>query len=1273
MKMWFLLLLIYSSTNTEPVQTQSKGKVILRGGENPCEGYVEIYYNNTAGYVGDKHWDTSAEKVVCRATQCGTPNSTATKNVARLMNRTVWLNELQCSGNENTLWDCRGYPAPGVSFCQKPTVKMIKCSDQVEINLVPSLCQGAAHYFKVEKKTRSGYFCKDNWGDKDREMAEQLCRSLGCGGFKGIPNLEETTKEDFRGSEKTVVDCAGIDPVSNLWQCIRKNAKCRDPVAVTCEEHKTLRLKGNRTNVCSGQLLVDQNGEWKPVKENTSISNNFCKMMHCGDIKNHTYADHNLHLTCTDTVKVVLLNNGKEESKCFGSVHVSVNGINKAVCGTKWTQENSETVCKELNCGKSISWSLQRVGSTPGMMDSVKCTSQESSLWHCKAKHRMNLSCQQVPYVICSGSVEFRLADGPGKCAGRLDVQHGGVWNKVAKSGWDEKYSDNICQRLNCGETTAENHPEKFFQGSGYSVPVKCDRNQPDISECVKSEQNTRNEEAVGITCENHEVVFLDGSESCSGGVGIRQNNNTFWLSGSNETWNSEAAQTVCRQMHCGDLTKFYSRPSAEDTTDMTFRAYRCSGNQASLLHCDKVELLDHNETIAQVECSGTIKMSLSNGCWGKVHILAEEKSGGVCADTWTEEMSRTLCRDQGCGDNVLKVRKPPSGERVLFKSLHTLGYNFTLRESTFVKMQPEEKCVPAYVVCAGSVELKFQASKDECRGMVELIYEDKPLQVSKKVLTEHSDRICRRLGCGKTQHVTAYFGPQDVDETITELKFSGDDSDATLETCRVTEGKREDLGFLQCSDWREMLLEDHGCKGEVAVYSQAGRMLVSSENWTETEAKRLCKDLQCGSFKDKREVPGEDSFWNKTFKCPTDRKPESIWDCETQTPPSMQKKKKLFIECQDKSKVSLNDGCFGEVKIDSSTVCNKNWDIDNSNRVCQELSCGNAFDYSDSPGERPGFYVSCDQHHHVLGQCSTAEGRCQSSVSVSCYKEIKFQTTEKCGGQVQVNYGRNRKNVCVNKDTLSNRKLLNSLCKEMNCENNTNARLGEINKGVFLECPTDCKDLKYCVRQQPCGRQTHGLIIECQGFETVEPKVEESNNTMPLVVGFVMSLLVLILTAVLVCVWMVRRARKAILSKMLPDREADQDSESYDDVDQPRELDLKHENIFAETEFIKETDIQSASSLEYDDVDKAPETQPLTPQVFIPPASKGNFGHQQIAGQNIKMYEVDDPHDYSNHTEDVPADMQTTVEVHIEPKATAEHHAEPPEEEDYLAPDQDG
>ncbi|KAF6715018.1 Scavenger receptor cysteine-rich type 1 protein M160 [Oryzias melastigma] len=379
----------------------AKGKVVLRGGENPCEGHVEIYYNNITGYVGDKHWNSSTEEVVCRTTQCGVPVPGATKNVPRLESRTVWLNELQCSGDENDLWDCGGYPAPGVSFYQKPTVKMIKCSDQIEISLEPQQCHGVAKYSVTGNTSSSGYFCKDNWGSQDVKTAELLCKNLGCGGFKEIPRPQWVIGNDYEGSEKMAVDCSGIDSVTSLWQCIRRTQQCKHPVVVTCEGHERLQLQGSPINVCSGELQ-ERKTEWKPVKKNITNADNLCEKLNCGGVTNYT-ADQNLHLTCTDTVKVVLMNN--RESKCFGQVYVNVNGSNKAVCGNGWTDKNSQMICKELNCGKSIQLSIKDAA-TSGVMDYVECLGDESSLWHCKALRGQQLTCQNTPHIICSGIVQ---------------------------------------------------------------------------------------------------------------------------------------------------------------------------------------------------------------------------------------------------------------------------------------------------------------------------------------------------------------------------------------------------------------------------------------------------------------------------------------------------------------------------------------------------------------------------------------------------------------------------------------------------------------------------------------------------------------------------------------------------------------------------------------------------------------------------------------------------------------------------------------------------
>lgn len=55
----------------------------------------------------------------------------------------------------------------------------------------------------------------------------------------------------------------------------------------------------------------------------------------------------------TDAVSVVL-RNGNKDSKCYGDVYISVNGSPSPVCGSHWTKEEAEVVCRQLNCGKVL-------------------------------------------------------------------------------------------------------------------------------------------------------------------------------------------------------------------------------------------------------------------------------------------------------------------------------------------------------------------------------------------------------------------------------------------------------------------------------------------------------------------------------------------------------------------------------------------------------------------------------------------------------------------------------------------------------------------------------------------------------------------------------------------------------------------------------------------------------------------------------------------------------------------------------------------------------
>lgn len=79
---------------------------------------------------------------------------------------------------------------------------------------------------------------------------------------------------------------------------------------------------------------------------------------------------------------------------------------------------------------------------------------------------------------------------------------------------------------------------------------------------------------------------------------------------------------------------------------------------------------------------------------------------GGVCADTWTEDMSVALCKSKKCGDRVLKPFSQPTPKAIIVKSLHAINKVTDLNRYTYVKnMDNDKSCEqkPAYVVCSGN------------------------------------------------------------------------------------------------------------------------------------------------------------------------------------------------------------------------------------------------------------------------------------------------------------------------------------------------------------------------------------------------------------------------------------------------------------------------------------------------------------------------------------------------------------------------------------------
>lgn len=73
---------------------------------SPPEGVVQVFYNNTWGWVCDEQWDKQNADVVCR--ELGLTNSSAAQIVvaSNQEHGTIWTNNVQCVGNECSLFSC---------------------------------------------------------------------------------------------------------------------------------------------------------------------------------------------------------------------------------------------------------------------------------------------------------------------------------------------------------------------------------------------------------------------------------------------------------------------------------------------------------------------------------------------------------------------------------------------------------------------------------------------------------------------------------------------------------------------------------------------------------------------------------------------------------------------------------------------------------------------------------------------------------------------------------------------------------------------------------------------------------------------------------------------------------------------------------------------------------------------------------------------------------------------------------------------------------------
>ncbi|XP_019483400.1 PREDICTED: soluble scavenger receptor cysteine-rich domain-containing protein SSC5D [Hipposideros armiger] len=108
-----------------------------------------------------------------------------------------------------------------------------------------------------------------------------------------------------------------------------------------------------------------------------------------------------------------------------------------------------------------------------------------------------------------SGSFRVRLADGPNRCAGRLEVWHAGRWGTVCDDNWDLRDGTVACWELGCGRVRPRVGKTHYGPGTGpiWLDDMGCKGTEASLSDCPAGawgQHNCDHEEDVGLTCTGH-------------------------------------------------------------------------------------------------------------------------------------------------------------------------------------------------------------------------------------------------------------------------------------------------------------------------------------------------------------------------------------------------------------------------------------------------------------------------------------------------------------------------------------------------------------------------------------------------------------------------------------------------------------------------------------------------------------------------------------------------------------------------------------------------
>ncbi|XP_078080868.1 lysyl oxidase homolog 3B-like isoform X2 [Mustelus asterias] len=255
---------------------QAELSVRLKAGARIGEGRVEILKGDEWGTICDDRWNAQSASVVCRELGFGSAKEALTGARMGKGMGPIYLNEVQCTGFEKSIWDC---PAKNITQddCKHTEDAAIRCNVpymgfettirisggrtrfEGRVEVLTTLANGTQHW---------GLVCGDAWGTLE---AMVVCRQLGIG--YANHGVQETWYWDADTGAKEMV-LSGVKCTGNemtLSQCQNHGD------SVKCKKTGTRFAAGVICSETSSDLILDA----RLVQQTAYIEDRPLHMLYC--------------------------------------------------------------------------------------------------------------------------------------------------------------------------------------------------------------------------------------------------------------------------------------------------------------------------------------------------------------------------------------------------------------------------------------------------------------------------------------------------------------------------------------------------------------------------------------------------------------------------------------------------------------------------------------------------------------------------------------------------------------------------------------------------------------------------------------------------------------------------------------------------------------------------------------------------------------------------------------------------------------------------------